>query len=212
VRVSRRGFLLSVCIVAVVAAGLGWNLMHRVDSTPVVVSPATLERWTLVTTDGTDPWVVALKPPDTLTSALYKDASRRAGRPLIAPPRPALPVVLRSEFEDGLQGVYGTDSVLRIARESGIEQTMFTPVCLAHKTSEGESGREVVYFVPFTSEAFDQVRADLVPSQPEHAGIGVYEPGALTPLLIVGASHGSFDRWWPLHFDPADCDAPLTQQ
>jgi len=210
--VSRRTFIIfSALTPAVVAVGLGWYLTHRADSTPVAVSTHTLDRWTLVASDGTDPWVVAMKPPDALTSALYRVASGRAGRSLVAPPHPALPIVLRSEFDDGLQGVYGTDSVLRIARESGIEQAVFTPVCLAHKRSEGPSGMADVYFVPFTSAAFEQVRVDLVPAQPEHAGIGVYEPGTLTPVLIVGASDGSFDRWWPLQFDPTrDCEAPLT--
>jgi hypothetical protein len=200
----------AIAAVVAVAGGLGWYFTHRIDSTPVSIAPATLERWTLVTSDGTDPWVVGMKPPDALTSALYKEASRRAGRPLVVPPHPTVPLVLRSEFDDGLQGVYGTDSVLRIAREAGIEDGTFTPVCLAHRTGDGPSGRADVYFVPFSSAAFDQLRVDLVPAEPEHAGIGIYEPATLTPVLIVGASDNGFDRWWPLHFDQAaDCEAPL---
>jgi hypothetical protein len=200
----------AVLTFAVAAAALGWYLTHRIDSTPVSIASHTLERWRLVTSDGTDPWIVGMQPPEALTSALYKEASRRAGRPLVTPPHPAIPLVLRSEFDDGLQGVYGTDSVLRIARDAGIEDSTFTPVCLAHRMTAGPSGRADVYFVPFASAAFNQMRVDLVPAQPEHAGIGVYEPSTLTPVLIVGASDGTFDRWWPLHFDqPSDCEAPL---
>jgi len=169
-----------------------------------------LAGWALVASDGTDPWVVALKPPDPLSSTLFTEASRRAGRTLVAPPHSAMPLVLRSEFDDSLQGVYGTDSVLRIARDAGIQDEAFDPVCLAHRTADGPAGRADVYFVPFTSSAFNQMRIDLTPAEPEHAGIGVYDPGALTPLLIVGASGAHFDRWFPLPFDPrSDCVASL---
>jgi len=203
---------LALAALILIAGGLGvWRLWIRpADAGPFTIPPATLSRWTLVASDGTDPWVVGMRPPDSLTSALFREASRRAGRTLIAPPHPALPLVLRPEFDEGLQGVYGTDSVLRIARDAGIEGEVFAPVCLAHRTSEGPSGRAEVYFVPFTSAAFNHIRVDLVPAEPEHAGIGVYEPGALTPILIVGASDSSFDRWWPMPFDQSsDCEAPL---
>jgi len=203
---------LALVALILVAAGIGaWRLwLQRGDAGPITIPPEALSRWTLVASDGTDPWVVGMKPPEALTSTLFKEASRRAGRTLVAPPHPALPLVLRSEFDEGLQGVYGTDSVLRIARDAGIENDAFAPVCLAHRTADGPSGRADVYFVPFTSTAFNNTRVDLVPDQPEHAGIGVYEPGTLTPILIVGASDSSFDRWWPMSFDEStDCEAPL---
>ena len=203
---------LALAALILVVGGAGaWRLWLRPgDAGPITIPPAALSRWTLVASDGTDPWVVGMRPPDALTSTLFKEASRRAGRTLIAPPHPALPLVLRSEFDEALQGVYGTDSVLRMARDAGIEDEAFSPVCLAHRTADGPAGRAEVYFVPFTSAAFNQVRIDLVPTEPEHAGIGVYDPGTLTPILIVGASDSAFDRWWPLPFDPSnDCETPL---
>ena len=49
------------------------------------------------------------------------------------------------------------------------------------------------------------------PAQPEHAGIGVYEPSTLTPILIVGATDDAFERWWPMQFDrTSDCEADLA--
>ena len=124
-----------------------------------------------------------MKPPEPLLQQLFTEASRHAGKneEVTPVPHPALPLVLRSEFDEGLQGVYGTDSVLRIAREAGIETSTFRPVCLAHRTATGTAGRAEVYFVPFTSDAFNQIRVDLVPAEPEHAGIGVYDTGMLTP-------------------------------
>ncbi len=201
-----------VTAIVLVGGGAAWWL-SRPESTPSTVPPATLEKWTLVTSDGTDPWVVAMKPPEALTAALFADASRRAGRTLVAPAHPGLPLVLRTEFDEGLQGVYGTDSVLRIARESGVETSTFEPVCLARRTVTRPSGRADLYFVPFVSEAFTKVRVDLVPAQPEHGGIGIYEPSTLIPALIVGSTDADADGWWPLAFDQArDCEAPVVSR
>lgn len=193
-------------------AGLAW-WRARPDSTPYAVPPAALAGWTLVTSDGTDPWIVGMKPPEALTASLFAEASRRAGQTLVPPAHPVLPLVLRTEFDEGLQGVYGTDSVLRIARESGVESSTFEPVCLAHHTVSRPDGRAELYFVPFVSDAFTVVRLDLVPVQPEHGGIGIYEPSTLIPALIVGSTAADVDDWWPLTFDQTrDCEAPVVNR
>ncbi len=209
-RISRRTFL-SVFLILVAAAGiLSWVLTRRDAAPPYAVTTADLTGWTLVASDGSDPWVVALTPPQSLTTSLFQDATRRSGTRLVAPAHPALPLVLRSEFDEGLQGVYGTDSVLRIARDAGVDAAEFQPVCLAHRTRKDQNGRADLYFVALESAAFNQMRVDLLPPQPEHAGIGVYEPSTLTPILIVGATDEAFDRWWPLQFDQTkDCEADL---
>ena len=206
---NTRSLVFALLIVIVGVAGWRLWLRHK-DAGTLTIPQTSLSGWPLVASDGTDPWVVGMKPPDALTSTLFTEASRRAGRSLTAPPHAALPLVLRSEFDDSLQGVYGTDSVLRIARDAGIEDEPLGPVCLAHRSAESPSGRAELYFVPFTSSAFNQMRVDLTPTEPEHAGIGVYDPGSLTPILIVGASDSHFEQWLPLRFDAArDCEAPL---
>lgn len=194
------------------SAGVGvYLLLGRHADAPVSVEPEVLGRWTLVVSDGTDPWTVGMRPPDALLNRLFDDAARRAERALVRPAHPALPLVLRSESDEGLQGVYGTDSVLRIAREAGLEDVEFQPVCLAHRTVKDSSVNAELYFAAFTSAPFAQFRLDLTPPQPEHAGIGVYEPATLSPLLMIGATDGDFSKWWPLAFDPAlDCDSPLV--
>ncbi|HUR33122.1 MAG TPA: hypothetical protein VM032_04955 [Vicinamibacterales bacterium] len=201
---------------AAAAAGLGaiaalaWMLSRVPARSSYTIDERSLTGWTLASSDGTDPWVVGLDPPESLSSSLFEEAMRRAGRPLIAPLHRAMPLVLRSEFDEGLQGVFGADSVLSLAREAGIETTRFSPVCLARRTAAGPSGPEDLYFVPFESTVFTQVRTDLIPAHPEQAGVGVYDPATLTPILIVGATDTGFDRWWPLAFvRDTDCIAPL---
>ena len=139
-------------------------------------------------------------------SALTAEVTRRAGRTLVAPSHPGLPLVLRTEFDEGLQGVYGLDSVVRMARDAGVDTTHLQPVCLAHQVRDGAEGRAEIYFVPFESPEFSQLRIDLTPTEPEHAGVGVYEAGTLTPLLVIGTTDQNRDGWWPLRFNPAtDC-------
>lgn len=192
--------------------GLAWFLTHRVDSSPVAVAPPELEHWALVTSDGTDPWVVGVAPPASLTTRLLAEARKRSGVALVPPAHPAVPLVLRTEFDDSLQGAFGVDAIQRMAADAGLNaDRAFEPVCLAHRTVRGRAGDAELYYVPFLSDAFNQLRVALMPEHPEQAGIGMYDPGLLTPILIVGASEDSFDRWWPLRVDPErDCEAPLT--
>ena len=166
-----------------------------------------LANWPIVVSDGSDPWLVAARPPQAFVDLLVQDVRRRATRPVVAIPAPALPLVLRAEFEEGLQGVYGTDSVLRIAREAGVDRAPCAAACLAHRSVNGDD----LYYVPFTSAAFNQMRVDLVPPQPEHAGIGVYEPSTLSPILHLATTSGSLDRWASVPLDPSsDCEEDLV--
>ena len=198
-------------LILLCVAGVAWLLVGRHSETAYTIPVTSLPNWTLVTSDGTDPWVVAMKPPEPLLQHLLAELRTRKSGQITPVPHPALPLVLRSEFDEGLQGVYGTDSVLRIAREAGIETSTFRPVCIAHRVRTGPAGRAEVYFVPFDSDAFNEIRVDLVPAEPEHAGIGVYEPATLTPLLIVATTSGTLEQWLPLAFDRAtDCEADLT--
>ena len=186
--------------------GLAWLWLRSRTQMSVTFSATAFASWPIIVSDGTDPWIVALAPPEAVMATLSAEVTRRAGRALVAPTHPGLPMVLRTEFDEGLQGVYGTDSVLRMARDAGVDATHLQPVCLAHQVRDGADGRAEVYFVPFDSPEFSQLRIDLTPTEPEHAGVGVYEPGTLTPILIVGATDTNFDGWWPLRFDAAaDC-------
>ena len=52
---------------------------------------------------------------------------------------------------------------------------------------------------------------ELQPDFPEHAGIGVYDPGALTPVLPIATTDTEFSRWWPIRLDRvSDCEAQVT--
>ena len=61
---------------------------------------------------------------------------------------------------------------------------------------------------PWNSAASTRCGSILLPPQPEHAGIGVYETVALSArILIVGATDEAFDRWWAGFDQTKDCEA-----
>lgn len=206
----QRRVILIAFLVLVGGAG-AWLWFARHAHVPTAIAADAFANWPIVASDGTDPWVVAVTPPARLVATLAQDATQHAGRPLLSPPHAGMPLVLRNEFEEGLQGVFGTDSVMRMAHDAGLDASRLEPVCLAHQTRTDANGRAEVYFVPFDSAPFSQLRVDLIPAFPEQAGTGIYDPSTLSPILIVGATDDAFERWWPLRFDhERDCVADVA--
>ena len=191
-----------------VVAALVWLVVRDTGSEPYTIQGSSLSGWTVVVGAPTDPWVVALQPPAALTDSLFQQLSRKAGRRLVAVPH-ALPLVLRGEYEDALQGVNDTNAILRFAQDELPPATTFEAVCLAHHTDPANGGE--LFFVAFNSAEFWKLRGDLVPAFPEHAGIGVFDPGAQPPILPLAATDADFGRWWPLQFEQLpDCQAQLV--
>ena len=211
VPVSRRLLSSLVAALVVVAAGVYYT-WFRVDRTPITVAAAVPEDWTLTISDGTDPWVAGVTPPTSLVTRLVAQVRARAGAALVVPAHPAIPLVLRAEFDESLQGAFDIGAVRRMAADLGLDQMgAFEPVCLAHRTVRGAEGRADLYFVPFTSAGFNQFRVQLMPEHPEQAGIGIYDPSILTPVLVVGATEDRFADWWPLGVNTdRDCEAPIA--
>jgi hypothetical protein len=203
-------FWIVVAAVLVAVGALVWILGQGFGGHPFVLPVSSLSNWTLVVSDGTDPWIVAAQPPASLSSDLLREVTTRTGRPLTPPRHPGLPLVLRSEFDDALQGVYGVDEVLRIARDAGVDSATFQPICIARKVSGSGSAQSELYFLALDSPAFNQMRIDLTPTQPEHAGIGMYDPTTVTPVLVIGSTGNTLDDWWPMTVNrPVDCQAML---
>lgn len=206
----QRSVILIGFLVLVVGVG-GWLWFGRRTYVSPSIDAAAFANWPIAASDGTDPWVVAMTPPERLLAVLTAEAVHHAGRPLVAPPHAGVPLVLRGEFEEGLQGVYGTDSVMRMAHDAGLDARYFQPACLAHQTRSDAQGRAELYFVPLDSAAFSQVRVDLIPAFPEQAGTGIYDPSTVSPVLVIGATDANFERWWPLRVDrERDCIASVA--
>jgi hypothetical protein len=205
-----RKSLLVLALAAGVQLVLIWGLLRDRRSRPYHVSRAALSGWTVVLGAPEDPWVVALEPPASLTTDLFQQVSARVGRRLVPPRHTELPLVMRSEYGDALQGVYGAMDIQRMARQAIAGDPTLEPVCIGHRVDSHSAASGELYFLAVDSAAFDALRLELQPDFPEHAGIGVYDPGALTAILPLAMTATDFARWWPIRLERlSDCEAPV---
>lgn len=209
--VVSRKFLVVLTLAGGLILALVVSVVRDKRSTPYHVDRAALSGWKVVLGDGEDPWVVALEPPASLTASLFQQVSTKVDRPLVAPRHAALPLVMRPEHDDALQGVYGAVDIERMARQEIGGASIFEPVCIGHRVDPQGTAAGEIYFLAVDSPAFNAIRLEIQPDFPEHAGIGVYDPGALTPVLPIATTDTNFDRWWPIKLERiSDCQAQVT--
>jgi hypothetical protein len=208
--VSRK-FLLILTLAAGIVLGLLWGLRRDMRSRQYHVDRAALSGWTVVLGAPEDPWVVALEPPASLTTSLLQQVKTNVDRRVVAPRHAALPLVMRREHDEALQGVYGPADIQRMARQAIDGESTFEPVCIGRRIDPHGAASGELYFLAVTSPAFNALRLELQPDFPEHAGIGVYDAGALTPALPIATTGADFGRWWPIRLERiTDCQAQVT--
>src|SRR5262245_53016126 len=209
VRLSTKSLAIVVGATAVVAA-LVWLVVVDQRSQPYTVESAMLTGWKVVVGTAEDPWVMAVEPPAALTASLFQQVEKKAGRPLVAPPHSALPLVMRKEHDDALQGVFGITDIDRMARGTFSDTSRFEPVCIGHLVDHrGDSPGELI-FLAVNSREFNELRVEIQPDFPEHAGIGIYDAASLTPILPIATTDKNFERWWPIKLDQTvDCQAQV---
>jgi hypothetical protein len=208
--VSRK-FVLVLTLAAGLVLGLLWGLRRDMRSRQYHVDRASLSGWTVVLGAPEDPWVVALEPPASLTTSLLQQVKTNVDRRVVAPRHAALPLVMRREHDEALQGVYGPADIQRMARQAIDGESTFEPVCIGHRVDPHGAASGELYFLAVTSPAFNALRLELQPDFPEHAGIGVYDAGALTPALPIATTGADFGRWWPIRLERiTDCQAQVT--
>jgi hypothetical protein len=201
---TRATTLLVYTLTLAAVGALVLTLARDEGSRPVAIARGSLTNWAIVAGAPADPWVIAARPPDALVARLR---DRGVGADLTALPRIALPLVLRQEFEDSLQGIYGIDRLMRLAEDAAVHTATFEPVCVAQR-AHPEHG--TLTFVALDAPEFWRYRADIEPFQPEQGGSGIFDPAALTPVLPIAATLADTAPWWPLKTDPlTDCVAAL---
>ena len=201
---------------ALLIVGLPWLFLRTVRNTiaePYAVDDASLSGWTLVLTETGQPSnaLLALQPPGELVPALFQQVFHRTMESMATPLRPAMPVVLRSEFVTALREVLSAEEILEAARDSGLEQARFDPVCMAVQREPVGGRTRQLYFVVFEAPAFLRFRQALARLYAEAGGAGPFDPAGLELALPVASANADFAHWWPLEVDRAtDCRAPLN--
>ena len=195
---------------ATVVAALVLMVVLDQRSEPYSIDGRLLTGWTIVTGTAADPWVISVEPPAALTSSLFQQVSRKVGRALIPPPHSALPLVMRKEHDDALQGVFGLTDIDRMARGTFSETSRFEPVCMGHLVDDRNGSKGELFFLAVNSREFNDLRVEIQPDFPEHAGIGIYDAGSLTPILPIATTDTDFERWWPIRLDQTvNCQAQV---
>jgi hypothetical protein len=210
VRLTPKSFAILAAATAVVGV-LVWLVVVDRQSQPYTLEGSLLTGWTIVHGAADDPWVLAVQPPQALTTSLFQQVSNKVGRPLIPPPHSTLPLVMRREHDDALQGVFGVTDIDRMARGTFSDTSRFDPVCVGHLVDNHTAGGGELFFLAVNSKEFNDLRIEIQPDFPEHAGIGIYDAGSLTPILPIASTDKDFERWWPIRLDEAvNCQAQVV--
>ena len=150
--------------VGVAAAGVfGVLFVRSLDdarTTPYTVPAQHLSGWTLAlesTSAPNDPMLV-LRPPPELASGLFKQIFSRAMESLNTPVSPAVPLVLRGEFDRVVGDQLTPDALLAAARDAGLASAAPVPRCLVHRHVSEPGGVRQVFFVYFDAPGAIQFR------------------------------------------------------
>ena len=182
---------------------------------PFTIAQQDLSGWTLTLAPGVDDLdsLLSLTPKATFLPPLSRALFARMGESLHYPVA-AMPIVLRSEFERAMAGTFTSEALLAAARETGLEAATPQPRCMARRRISSPGLVREVFFLVFELPAFSQFR-EQVAQRLRAAGRdqSLFDPLALSPVLIAADLDGSFSRWLPLRADPpSDCFAPVVVQ
>jgi hypothetical protein len=208
-----RSVLVKVAVGAVVLTVLGWLFVRSLHSTraePYALDDGRLTGWTLSAESASDPAapVIVLRGPQEIVSGLFRQVFMRMMESLNAPAGTWMPVVLRGEL-DLFRGGMTADELVEAARDAGLESAVLEPRCMAHRRISQPGATRQVYFAVFDVPAFVRFREDLAARAASAGGVG-FDAAALSPIVFIAASDGTFHRWLPLAVDhERDCVAPI---
>ena len=130
---------------------------------------------------------------------MFRQVFSRTMESLNAPAAPAVPVVLRGEFDRVVRDQFTQEALLAAARGAGLETAGITPRCLVHRRVSEPGGTRQVFFVFFDAPSVSQFRQQL--------GL---DPAALAPVLFIAGAGADFNSWLPQRVNAeADCLAPV---
>ncbi|MES1157490.1 MAG: hypothetical protein ABUL67_00195 [Haliangium ochraceum] len=209
--------LVKVALALAALAGLGFLFIRSARDTrsaPYTIGAADLRDWVLALEPASGPTapLLVLRPPGRLASGLFHQIFTRAMESLNAPAAPAIPLLLRGEFDKAFAGRVTPDALLAAARGAGLDAAAFKPACLAYRRSSDAHATQQLYFALFESPAFSRFREQMgVLRNASPSERADFDPASLSPLLFVAAAETMFNDWLPLRADPkTDCVAPIV--
>ena len=207
--------IIKVIVVLALLAGLAVLFVRSARDSraqPYTVSKADLARWTLAVEPAAGPRapVLVLQPLGELAGTLSHQIFQRAMESFSTPIPAAIPLVLRGELGEAFAERATPDALLTIARSAGLDAATPQVRCLGYRRVSGRDGTAQVYFVLFDLPAFARFREQIAALLDDPAARAAYDPGALSPVLLVAAGDSAFTTWLPLRAQPdTDCVAPV---
>ena len=208
--------LLKVIVALAVLVTLGVMFVRSVRSTgaePFAIPRAHLAGWTLGLAPADDPLgaFLALTPNAALLPPLSRELFARMGESLHYP-HAAMPVLLRSEFDSGVSDIATPDALLDLARRTGLDSTAIQPRCMARRRDSAPGVLRGIYFLVFDLPQFSQFREQVAERLRAKGGNSLFEPAALSPVVVAANLDADTARWLPLRATEADCFAPVVVQ
>ena len=201
-------------LVALVAAGaLGLLFVRSVRSTsaePFSIPRAHLTGWTLELARPDDPLgaLLTLTPNTSLMPPLSRELFARMGESLHYP-QAGMPLVLRGEFDRAIAGTMMPDALLDLARQAGLEAATIQPQCMARRRDSAPGVVRGIYFLVFDVPQFGQFR-EQVATRIGGGANSLFDPAALSPVVVAANLDGDTARWLPLRASESDCFAPIV--
>lgn len=208
--------LIKIGIAALLVAGFLFLFLRSaqdVRSEAYVVDRATLAQWTLALETPQRPTspILVVRPPQTFGSTLFDQVFQRMMESLRGSTGGGIPIVLRDEYELVLAGRYTPQTLLEAARAAGLDSADYSPVCVGTRRDSRPGVTRMVYFAVFDAPAIDAFRRRLAAELEGSPTASLFDPGSLSPILIIGSSDEAFDAWLPLRVDrDRDCVAPIS--
>lgn len=199
-----------LAVIAIVAV-LFIRSVRSTRAEPFVVPRASLTGWTLVTQPSDDPlraWL-AMSPSTQVAASLGREIFARGGESVNYPTPALVPLLLQSEFDRAFAGEVAPEAILSLAREAGLESMVWQPRCMGYRRRSEPGLTRGLYFLLFEATTFDRFRQQLA-GLLQGSARNMFDPVALSPVLIVAGLDGDFGRWMPLRADQeVDCLAPV---
>jgi len=212
---SKRLIKVAVALAAfAVLALLFWRSVRDTRAEPYVLQGTDLDHFVLELQDGsrpTDPYL-ALRSPFSVINGLSDQLFKRVMESMNASANPAIPLLLKGEYDRAFGGRVSGEQILAAARNAGLDRISLVPRCLGYRRVSDRNMTEQLYFVIFEAPQLEQFRVQLRKMLTVDGVQDVgYEPDAMSPVLLVASSSPSFGRWIPLQARPqTDCVAPIV--
>jgi hypothetical protein len=204
--------LIKVLLVIAALGVMGFLFLRSVQSTrsaPYTIESSQLRNWTVAVEPGNAPnsVVIAARPPRELASALFRQLFSRLAESLNGPAYPMVPLLLQDEFNRSFAGRVTSGDLLAVARDAGLESTVFEPRCMGYRRESAPGVTRQLYFVVYEAPAFRRFREQIATMAEPGTG---YDPAALSPVMPTAASDADFNRWLPIRVNDADCVASIA--